>query len=186
MVASTPCPVEGPIRSRVLSFAAIVAQKFDCQLFDISPLPLASGGRPTGRAGRRSSLEIAHVPVPHTGPILKLQHEVVAEAGVLQPVVAARRVVLDRTALRCGRDSVLGGGWECGDTATAGPCAYSSAGAGTTWPGPQPAAVSGRLWFGLRLHYRPPGRSAIQTPMGLPRRCRSGWRRSAGPARTSR
>ena len=32
------CPVEGPVLSRVLSFAVIAAQKFDCQLFDISPI----------------------------------------------------------------------------------------------------------------------------------------------------
>ena len=31
------CPVEGPVLSRVLSFAVIVAQEFDCPLFDISP-----------------------------------------------------------------------------------------------------------------------------------------------------
>ena len=36
-VSQSLCPVEGPVRSRVLSLAAIVAQKFDCQLFDISP-----------------------------------------------------------------------------------------------------------------------------------------------------
>ena len=39
MVLPSPCPVEGPVHSRVLSFAVIVAQEFGCQLFDISPFP---------------------------------------------------------------------------------------------------------------------------------------------------
>ena len=36
-VSSSPCPVEGPVRSRGLSLAGIAAQEFGCQLFDISP-----------------------------------------------------------------------------------------------------------------------------------------------------
>ena len=31
------CPVEGPVRRRILSSATIIAQEFGCQLFDISP-----------------------------------------------------------------------------------------------------------------------------------------------------
>ncbi len=41
MVSSSPCPVEGPVRSRALSFTVIVAQEFDCQLLDISPFLFA-------------------------------------------------------------------------------------------------------------------------------------------------
>ena len=67
MVPSSPCPVEGPVRSRVLSLTAIIAQKFDCQLFDISPfsfyLVFAGWRFAVNRSGRPQTVDWAAIAI---------------------------------------------------------------------------------------------------------------------------